>query len=392
MTFVFSADGHVVEPKDLFDKGLPESLKKHGIRSERQGEHVAVLAGDKVLHRLRIMQKKPEAQGTVREGGEHHSVKLAANEEVAALGASPRGHIDLAARVEDMKADGIDAEIIFPTTGMWTYGIEHPETELATAQIYNDWHNNHLKEHLNTFVRCGVLPVRDFTNTTSEMKRLASLGFTAAMLPCVTAPGMPKYNDEAWDPIFALGAELGIVFIMHSGTGLENVQPERRAGGAVINYTNQAADAWNAIQYLVAGGLLDRHPTAQVAVIECGASWLAGLAERMDEIYVAHAAFVRPKLSVMPSEVITRQVSVAFQNDRACVLSRSVTGVKPLLWASDYPHAEGTYPHSRRVIDKIFNGVEISEKDKRDILGGNAARLFRLPRPEFVKPELKAVS
>jgi predicted TIM-barrel fold metal-dependent hydrolase len=163
------------------------------------------------------------------------------------------------------------------------------------------------------------------------------------------------------------------------------VQPERRAGGAVINYTNQACDAWNSIQYLVAGGMLDRHSKTQVAAIECGASWLAGLVERMDEIYVAHAAYVRPKLSLMPSEIVTRQVSCGFQNDRACILSRSITGVKPLLWGSDYPHAEGTYPRSRDVIKRLFNGIEISEQDKADILGGNAARLFRLQRPEFLK-------
>src|SRR5690606_2276298 len=167
------------------------------------------------------------------------------------------------------------------------------------------------------------------------------------------------------------------------GTGLDTVQVERRAGGAVINYANQACDAWNSIQYLVAGGLLDRHPNAKVAFIESGASWLAGLVERMDEIYTAHAPMVRPKLSLMPSEIVERQVSCAFQNDRACILTRSITGVRPLIWGSDYPHAEGTWPRSKSVIDKLFHGIEISEKDKADILGGNAARLFRLSRPEF---------
>ena len=66
-------------------------------------------------------------------------------------------------------------------------------------------------------------------------------------------------------------------------------------------------------------------------------------------------------------------------------MTRSVTGVKPLIWGSDYPHAEGTYPRSKDVIKRLFDGIEISEKDKADILGGNAARLFRLQRPEFMK-------
>jgi predicted TIM-barrel fold metal-dependent hydrolase len=368
MTFVFSADGHVVEPKEIFDTGLPESLKKHGIRSERQGEHMCVLAGEKVLHRMRLMPRGATAPTTDPEKA------------MNILHAKPSGS-DIDSRIKDMKFDGVDAEIAFPSTCLWAYGIEHAETELATAQIYNDWNHNYFKDHLDKFVRCGVLPVRDFKNTETEMKRLASLGFTSAMLPAATPTGMPKYNSEAWDPIFELGGQLGIVFVMHTGTGLDTVQVERGPGGAVINYANQASDAWNSIQYLVAGGLLDRHPKAQVAFIESGASWLAGLVERMDEIYIAHAPMVRPKLSLMPSEIVARQVSCAFQNDRACVMSRSVTGVRPLMWGNDYPHAEGTWPRSKAILGKLFDGIEISEQDKADILGGNAARLFRLPQP-----------
>ena len=103
---------------------------------------------------------------------------------------------------------------------------------------------------------------------------------------------------------------------------------ERGPGGAVINYTRQMCDAQNAVMALVAGGVLDRFPKAQVAIIESGASWLAALAERMDEVYEAHAIFVRPKLSLPPSGVIRRQVKASFQYDRACVMSREVTGTQ----------------------------------------------------------------
>jgi predicted TIM-barrel fold metal-dependent hydrolase len=53
------------------------------------------------------------------------------------------------------------------------------------------------------------------------------------------------------------------------------------------------------------------------------------------------------------------------------------------MWASDYPHAEGTFPHSKNVIARLFEGIDISEQDKADILGGNAARLFRLPHHDL---------
>jgi predicted TIM-barrel fold metal-dependent hydrolase len=103
----------------------------------------------------------------------------------------------------------------------------------------------------------------------------------------------------------------------------------------------------------------------------------------MDEVYLAHDIFVHPKLSIMPSEIIARQVACSFQYDRACVMSRSVTGVKALMWGADYPHHEGTFPNSKAVLAHLFDDIEISEQDKADIIGGNAARLFRLQHPLF---------
>jgi predicted TIM-barrel fold metal-dependent hydrolase len=205
------------------------------------------------------------------------------------------------------------------------------------------------------------------------------MGFTAAMLPTVTMPGIPKYNDPAWDEIFHAAGELGVAFVLHTGTGLADVVVERGPGGAVINYTRQMNDGADAIMMLVGGGVLDRAPKARVAVIEAGASWLPALAERMDEVYIAHAVFVQPKLSRMPSRIIGDQVKCSFQYDRACILARGVVGHQAFMWGSDYPHAEGTFPNTPQVLPRLFEGIDISEGVKADILGGNAARLFRLP-------------
>jgi predicted TIM-barrel fold metal-dependent hydrolase len=221
----------------------------------------------------------------------------------------------------------------------------------------------------------------------SEIRRLASLGFTAAMLPSLIEAnsGVPAYNDEAWDPVFEAGQAHGVAFVLHTGTGREDVRAQKGPGGAIVNYTIQMCDGMHSVMHLVAGGVLDRFPGAKVACIESGASWLPALAERMDEVYDAHHWFVKPKLSLTPRELIARQVSCSFQYDRACIMARSVTGVQSMMWGSDYPHHEGTFGKTRNVLAHLFDGIDISESDKADILGGNAARLFRLPRPEFAQ-------
>jgi predicted TIM-barrel fold metal-dependent hydrolase len=363
--FVFSADGHIVEPFDLFIGNLPSSLQGYGIRAEKRDDSIVLLAGETAIQSTRInAAPKPKDRENFSRG-------------------NLKGARDIDSRLLDMQSEGINAEIVFPSMGLFTFLIENAEAELATTQIYNDWNDGFFSGHLDTFVRCGILPVRDFTSTVAEMKRLKELGFTAAMLPSVVPQGVPNYNDPSWDPVFEMSQELGMVFVLHTGTGRADVRSEKGLGGANINYTVQMCDAQNAIMYMVAGGILDRFPGAKVAVIESGASWLAALAERMDEVNEAHHMFVKPKLSLLPSEIIQRQVAASFQYDRACIMSRSVTGHQALLWGADYPHHEGTYPRSREVVGHLFDGIDISEREKADIIGGNAARLFRLPRPEI---------
>jgi predicted TIM-barrel fold metal-dependent hydrolase len=354
--FVFSADSHFQEPNNLFLEGLPPSLRQGALHVARDDKYIMAKAGDRVIHRFRI-------------GGP--------------TGRRP-GSYDLEPRLEDMDSEGIDAELVFPQLCLYAFGLEDPELELATVQVYNDWCRNYFSAHLDRFVPTAVLPVGKLENTLSELKRVAALGYTGAMIPATTPDGGTPYNDPAWDPVFAFAAEQRIAFCLHTGTGLKDVVVERGPGAAVYNYTYQVSEAMKAITLMVAGGVLDRNPGAQVVFVESGASWLAGLAERMDEVYEAHHFYVRPELSRKPSEIVRQQVKCSFQYDRAGIMARSVTGHEALLWAADYPHMEGTFGRTREVLDHLFDGIEISEREKADIVGGTAARLFRLQRPEFL--------
>ena len=356
--FVFSADSHVMEPGDIFTAGLPASLKDYAINTWADGEFRFTGTKNKIIYRLRVGQHREKALG----------------DELR------KGIREIPGRLEDMELEGIDAEICFPSLGLWLYALDNPEAEAASARLYNDWHNEFLGGHPNRFARCGMLPVLDFSNTVAELEYLASKGFTAAMLPASSPPGLPKYNSEKWDPVFAKGAQLGIVFVMHTGTGLESVVIERGPGAGIINYTNQMTDAQQTAMYLVSGGVLDRNPGARVAFIESGASWLVALAERMDEVEEAHANFVFPKLSRRPSEIIDDQVWASFQHDRSCIVAAAakLPGARNVMWGSDYPHAEGTFPISRRLVDDLFEGLNLGEDVRNDILGLNAAKLFRI--------------
>lgn len=368
--FIFSADSHVMEPADIFTAGLPASLQRYAIHTRKEGEFLLTGTQDKVIYRLRV--------------GQHREKALGDNER--------KGIREIPGRLDDMELEGIDAEICFPSLGLWLYALDNPEAEAASARLYNDWHHDLLKDHPTRFVRCGMLPVLDFSNTVAELDYLAAKGFTAAMLPASSPPGQPKYNSDAWDVVFAKGAELGIVFVLHTGTGLETVVVERGPGAGIINYTNQMTDAQQTAMYLVAGGVLDRNPGAKVAFIESGASWLVALAERMDEVEEAHANFVFPKLSRRPSEIVDSQIWASFQHDRACITAAGagLPGARNVMWGSDYPHAEGTFPISRRIVDDLFSGLSVSDAVRNGVLGLNAARLFGLTPVVSTRPTVAA--
>jgi len=276
--FVFSADGHIVEPAELYMEGLPPALRPQGIHVRVEDGFRFVMAGSKVMSKSAINKPPPKLD----EKGE-------------VFGRSNRlGVREIPGRLIDMQEEGIDAEIVFPSQGLFIYLLDDPDAELASARLYNDWHADFFKDHTEIFVRCGILPVRDFKNTVAEIKRLAGMGFTSAMLPSLieTNSGLPLYNDEAWDPVFEAAQQAGMVLVLHTGTGREDVRGQKGPGGAVINYTIQMCDGMHSVMHMVAGGVLDRFPGAKVACIESGASWLAALAERMDEVYDTHAMFV----------------------------------------------------------------------------------------------------
>jgi predicted TIM-barrel fold metal-dependent hydrolase len=358
---IFSADSHIVEPRTLFIDRLPANLNQFAVSAAMEDGYMKMKVGETVVHKQRLSTGAPD-------GGD--------------IGRSKRkGASNLEGRLEDMQMEGIDCELVFPTLGLVLYFLRDRDTSIASCQIYNDWAQEFFAKHRHIFVPAAILPTLHIDDTLAELRRVSEKGYTAAMLPTFTGQALPAYNDEAWDPVFKLAGETGIVFTFHTGTGDRPWISERGPGAAVINYSMQMSEGIEAAMRLVSGGVLDRSPSTKICFVESGASWLAALAERMDEVYEAHNFYVRPRLSVMPSEIIRRQVSCAFQHDRACIRSRDITGLKSLLWATDYPHAEGTFPNSRQVAAHLFDGIDINEEEKTAILGGNAFELFRPPPP-----------
>nr|WP_157711458.1 MULTISPECIES: amidohydrolase family protein [unclassified Pseudomonas]MVV48812.1 amidohydrolase [Pseudomonas sp. PB120]NYU03341.1 amidohydrolase [Pseudomonas sp. SbOxS1] len=372
--FVFSCDAHIVEPPDLFTKGLPANLQHWAPNVEIDDKRMRLnKLGNNVIFKIPV---------------DFHTHKVGDSDDldVRRLGAR-----DLKLRFADMERDGVDAELVFPSLGLLVSRIPDRDASREACRLYNDWAWDYLEGIRSKLIPAAIIPLVNIEDGIEELKRVIAKGFRAVMMPPAGLDSAPRYNDPAWDTFVALCAEAKVPMVFHTGTGNVNLRAIRGPGAALFNYARQMNDAVDVIAALIGGGILDRNPDAHILFVEAGAGWLLGLAERMDEVYEGHAPSIHPKLSRKPSQIVRDQVHCSFQNDLGCLLTIKGLGIGNFLFATDYPHSEGTFPYSRELVAGMFEQVpELSEEDKAALLGLNAARMFGIT-PQQVAEETRRV-
>lgn len=381
--FVFSCDAHVAEPPDLFTKNMPAHLQQFVIHGEVDGDIRITRIGEQVIlkintnfHTHKTGEGDAAFNAQTNSGGADRSCTDAGDNFVSdcAVDTKRKGARDLDLRLADMARDGVDAELVFPSLGLMLPRIADREGQREACKIWNDWAWDYTAPVRDKLIPAAMIPCIDFDDALAECKRTAEKGFAAFCL----WEGLNNYNDPRWDPIFAFAGDMGIPLVFHTGVGNINIRALKGPGGALFNYTRQMNDAVDVITQLIAGGVLDRNPKAHILFAEHSAGWLWGLAERMDEVYNGHAPSISPKLSRLPSQIVKDQVHCALQNDgNSSMAIRKGVGIDALLFATDYPHAEGTFPFSKQVIDTLMEkNPDVSTDELVAVLGGNAAKLF----------------
>ena len=136
-------------------------------------------------------------------------------------------------------------------------------------------------------------------------------------------------------------------------------------------------DFW-LIGLMVYGGVFERHPKLKLVVAESDVGWLPHYMTRMDHSAKLNAegGIVRG-LSKLPSEYVKKNVWGTFQDDVTAYHSFYMMDYTHLLWASDFPHTDSTWPRSRQLIAE--QTPHLTEEQKQAIFRDNTANLFNLP-------------
>ena len=360
--YMVSTDSHANEPPDLWATRLPEKYRERAPRvvTDENGVQWRYCEGYRP-DRIRIMSF--EGEDWVR----------------SQAGADPEG------RIRDNESDGIDAEIIFPNKGLAMWATPDPVFANAQCRVWNDWAWEQFGAWPEKMVPVAAVATGDLDGTLAEIERCAKLGYKALTLPCKPIWGghdvdHVNYNLPHFDPLWALVEETGMPVTFHVSTG-RDPRASRGNGGAVINYvTHSLSPTIEPVANLCASGVLERFPKIRFATIEAGIGWLPWLLKTMDEAYRMHHMWAYPKLQALPSEYFRRNGFASFQEDEPGIdLARKYGLIDNLIWANDYPHQEGLWPHSAQSIERTMGALNDEERAK--ILGGNAARLFGFPVP-----------
>ncbi len=353
--FVVSADCHVLEPPDLWEKRI-EAKFRHRIPRltvDANGRKWLVVEG----------QEKKRIRDFTLSGEDLERAK--------------GGTFDLARRQQDLARDGIDAEVIYPNRGLLMWTSPDPAMQTAMCRVWNNWAIEVFSPAQKRSIPTAAIASQDVDAAVREVQRVAKLGYKTVFLP-VTVPDQP-YNLPLYDPLWAAIQEAGMPMSFHVGTG-KDPRTASGNGGAIINYVVHAlSTAIDPVVHLCASGVLERFPELKFVTVEAGIGWLAWTLWVMDEGFHKHHFWIAPKLSMLPSEYFRRQGYATFQDDPVGLETRKWIGIDRLLWGDDYPHHEGTWPRSQEAIDRTMG--DLTESERRLVLGLNAAQLYGFELP-----------
>ena len=406
---VVSADGHLLEPPDLFRTRLPTHLRDRAVWEEDfELDEPWVEGGARLFRRLHTAGYEGWTISRYRQTG----------------GRMPEG--DPATILDDMDLDGVDVQVMHPNLSLFGLYSDDHELSMAHARVYNDYVAERFTSYFDRLVFTAPIPITDVDDAVVEIERVASAGFRAILLPA-TPPR--SYHTRELDPVWAAASANGVQPFFHTQTGgvkvddteavtlkvvLENAaqvnQPMTEKAAAKRMVTQAVYSTLvpqQLICQLIGGGVPERYPNLHFSLIEFNAHWLSSLVGGMDKCWVtgigqdadwwlgrwddSRPPSDQPNMAqlfrlndkwpypLLPSEYVKRQFHVQFQDDPVAIACRHITGVSTIVWGNDYPHAEGTFRGSRELIDEQFAGVP--DHERAAMLGGTLARVLGISAP-----------
>jgi predicted TIM-barrel fold metal-dependent hydrolase len=385
LPWIVSVDDHVVEPPHLFQRWLPARFREAGPRVvelpyEQDGVAFRLTPSGPVTDVWTYEDlAKPIQTVTACAGMPNSDYSIGP----IRFSEMRRGCFDPQARLADMDANWTEASLCFPTfprfCGQTFLEAKDRELALACVKAYNDWMvEEWCGDSGGRLLPLGLIPLWDRDLAAAEVRRNALRGCRAvAFCELPHNLGLPSVHDRDryWEPFFEACAETGTVVCMHIGSGSKMPTTSPDAPVAVtVALTSQ-----NAMQSLVdwlVSGVLARHPDLKIAYSESQIGWMPFMLERLDTVFRVSRGWAPMDPSVVepPSMYFKGRVYGCFFDDDFGLASRDAIGLEQIVFETDYPHQDTTWPNSKTLVEKY--ATVLSPAELQAVVHDNGLRML----------------
>ncbi len=383
-----SADSHVVEGPDVF-AGLADRFGDDAprvVHTDGKGDHIVVPAqkgrGVNVGIMALAATRLDRADPLERKPGHKPGTGTVEDPEIKAYltggyGAMRPGLTDGARRGEDQDLDGLAAEVLYP--GYFTmFGMRNVELLVALQKNYNDWLHDQCATSKSRLHGLAALPVQDPDAAVAELDRVIELGYRGVIVAS-NAPKGRRYCDAEYDPLWARAQEAGLPVSFHVGcfSHIPSWLKETSGRDPIAVYAGTATLIHDTLIDLMCRGVCSRFPELQFVVAEFNAGWIAHWLERVDQGWQREYGKDPTSSKAEPVEEIwKRQFYATIEDDQPALRTRDMIGEDRLMWGSDYPHTDSTWPCSADVLDEMF--ADYPAETRAAVTRDNVARLYGL--------------
>jgi predicted TIM-barrel fold metal-dependent hydrolase len=395
LPLIISVDDHVVEPADLWTARLPARLRDRAPHVERmKGRFGEGARGRLVLdddgewldlwrfedYEMAIIPGFAAAGIDLDELGENYHPMT--YDEMRA------GCHEQKARLVDLDANHTEASLAFPTFPRFCGQTfhENPDRELGLAciRVYNDWMIDEWcgGDGAGRLIPLTLIPLWDPTLAAEEVRRCASKGsFAVAFSENPSRLKLPSIHTDHWDPLFEACEDTESVLNLHIGSSstFPMTSPDApRAVSLALTYQGAA----HALADWLTCGVLERFGTLRVALSEGQVGWMPFIIERLDEVWHDRPVYgnLDDRLKRAPSTYIPGRIYGCVFDDLIGLQIRDRVGIEQIMFETDYPHGDSTWPRSKDVLQCLVDGAGLDERETYLLARGNAIECYGLHR------------
>ncbi len=371
MVTIVDADGHIVEPHVVWDQYTEPEYRDRVIQVRRNNEGI----DEFWINGERRRGVGGSVAAAMIPGGflDPERARTATWDEILP------GSWDPHERIKVMDAERIDRAVLYPSLWLIYGDFTDSRVAVAACRAYNNWLGDFCKVNPRRLFGVAPMPIVDVDEAVKEMRRVArDLNFKAAMIRPNPFNGR-RLNDPAYEPFWRAAQELDLAVAVHSsfGTRMPTLGADRYLQDVFsFHMVCHPFEQQAACMDLICGGVLEKFPRLRVGFLECGVGWAGYWLDRMDSHYEKMGSMV-PWLKKRPTEYFMEQCYLSLDPDERTLGAMCALGLdRNILWGSDYPHFDCTYPG---VVAQVEGALSTLPAEARgNIMRENAIRFYKL--------------